>query len=1682
MSIQMSAEQLEQILARLVTVSTANNNARHGSFAECTAQYDGNRRNDIVENFINTTTIYKDIQNISDADAIKGLPLLLRGTALSWWKGVENGVKTWNDAVGLIRKSFAPVKPAYRIYSELFEDKQSQNETTDAFICRKRLLLSQLPEPKHSETIELDLVYGLLHINIRREVLRENIKTFDDLLTKSRASEHLLAEKRDFPKQKPETTRQPRPSSSTSTAERCSFCNYRGHTVNECRKKQKQNAESTNARQTQQNEGKPTTISCYGCNAPGVFRSNCPTCSKVTKPINDHMEFYSINPKLGRDIPIVQIKVCGYLGTAYLDTAARTSVASSSLYKHLVHHKHKFTSIMADVTLADGSSRHQPVLSTNVNIEIGGRTKNVKFITLPEAVDNKTLLGIDFLEDAALILHVPQRSWCFADQAQNWFRYDLAMSRPNQLTHTNMKIYHNAATDQTGKIKGLVAATQTSPSLTSMNAQNSLSGVEPLNRNSSKGNTLKRSAHQQTISDMKIPSPRSWPQFMSSIFVEFADPQLKLVSPLAKTPQCTQQQSSTTPETARQRSIAGPHIPQQHSHVQRQQATTSNADGTEISVPVRATELTPTRTTSGGKIKTPQSKEIRQILQSMKQHTLISPLPKTPSVQMDICSISVSLRLDEGIELTPTEREKLNDTLKANIHTFAENGCPTDMAEHHINTGTERPIAMPPYRLAPAKRAILKTEINKMLEDEIITESESPWASPVVLVPKKDGTTRVCIDYRQLNAITVPDRYPLPRIDDLLQDAKSSAVMSTIDLHAGYWQIKVHESDQEKTAFITPMGTYQFKRMPFGLRNAPATFQRLIDRFRHKLPNISILAYLDDIIIRSNTVAEHCNDLNNVFGCLQKFKLRANRSKCRFACSSIKYLGHIITTHGIKADPEKIEAIINRPSPINIKQLLSFLQTCSWYRRFIPQFAHVTQPLSRLTRKNIKWQWNNEEQHAFEHLKHLLTTSPILQQADDSKAFVIKTDASGYAIGAVLVQGESADEHPVEYASRLLTSAEINYSTIEREALAVVWATEKFRGYIDGGEVTVVSDHQPLKWLMSLKSPSGRLARWALKLQPFNLKILYTPGRSNLVADTLSRPPCGNHSEYSCSICTMAVDLPRKGGKSIRDEQLKDAEIKLIIDALEDPVQDDVGNRLASRGYLLNHGILYRYSPDSDSEQTQLVIPQQERIQILRAYHDDPTAGHYGIDRTTARITALYHWPTMRKDIRKFIQQCTACQRYKNTNLKPAGLFQGSATHHRFEIIAIDLFGPLPRTPDGFQHIFIIEDIASRWVELFALSEATAMNCATLLLNEIILRYGIPRRIISDHGSQFISAVIQKLTYCLNIRHTLTPVYHPQANPVERKNRDLKTQLAIYVEGDHTAWKEKLPAIRFAMNTAKNQSTGYTAAYLTFGRELRAPEEIQHDLREIVHSENFIPEISPQLLRLANTLQEAKENTEAMQNRNRTQFDPKRRADPGYNPGDKVLVTTHAQSNAAKQFTAKLAPKRDGPYIILKQHGPASYAVAHPSVPSIPVGTFHTSMLSRYHDNDEDSTVPVMPIRRRGRPSKQNQVGSPLSETERSGRSNFNSTERSGSTNNHQSPERSGRSNFTTPERSGSTCNHQLSERSGRSNLQTSDSKYQQPSNQPQESKRPPRRSERLNKFTSSTETPIQVSGTEPRR
>ena len=434
----------------------------------------------------------------------------------------------------------------------------------------------------------------------------------------------------------------------------------------------------------------------------------------------------------------------------------------------------------------------------------------------------------------------------------------------------------------------------------------------------------------------------------------------------------------------------------------------------------------------------------------------------------------------------------------------------TNEVRHKIKLSDDSPIFTKTYRYPEIHKTEVKSQIEKMLSQGIIQNSTSPWSSPIWIVPKKMDASgkkkwRLVIDYRKLNEHTIDNKYPLPNINDMLDKLGKRQYFSTLDLANGFHQIEMDPNDVSKTAFSTENGHYEFKRMPFGLKNAPSTFQRVMDNVLRGLQNEICAVYLDDIVIFSTSLQEHIERLRLIFERLRKSNLKIQLDKCEFLRKEVGYLGHIITPDGVKPNPEKIHAIKNFPIPKTQKEIKSFLGLIGYYRKFIPDFAKITKPLTQCLKKNAHIIIDNNYLKAFNTCKDLLINSPILQYPDFSKKFILTTDASNVALGAVLSQGNLSSDKPIAFASRTLNESEQKYSTIEKELLAIVWACKYFRPYLFGRKFIIYTDHRPLIWLFNLKEPNSKLVRWRLRLEEFDYEIAYKKGKYNTNADALSR-------------------------------------------------------------------------------------------------------------------------------------------------------------------------------------------------------------------------------------------------------------------------------------------------------------------------------------------------------------------------------------------------------------------------------------------------------------------------------------------------------------------------------------------------------------------------------------------------
>ena len=430
-------------------------------------------------------------------------------------------------------------------------------------------------------------------------------------------------------------------------------------------------------------------------------------------------------------------------------------------------------------------------------------------------------------------------------------------------------------------------------------------------------------------------------------------------------------------------------------------------------------------------------------------------------------------------------------------------GC--KLGTHSIRTLDVPPIFQHPYRISHTEREYLKNEIKLLMDHGIIEPSDSAWSSPVILVPKSNGKKRLCIDYRKLNSVTISETFPVPLVLDILERLGDSDWFTTLDMASGYWQVLIEPGSKPKTAFSTPDGHFQFTRLPFGLKNAPVVFIRLMNKLFGNKPFVEV--YFDDIIIHSKSFDQHVLDVRETLNLIHNSGLKLQGTKCKWFARRTKILGHIVSKSKIEMDEEKIEALKNRAAPKNIKQLQELLGICNYYRRFVENFAKIASPLTNLLKKDKQFLWGDEEEKAFRTLIEKLISFPILRQPDFNRGFIVICDASNSAIGAILAQkDDDRKEYVCAYASRLLKGAECHYGISEKECLAVLWAIKHFRIYIYGKRFTVVTDHSALTWLINIKEPTGRLARWSIYLQAFQFEVIYRKGTANANANAMSRP------------------------------------------------------------------------------------------------------------------------------------------------------------------------------------------------------------------------------------------------------------------------------------------------------------------------------------------------------------------------------------------------------------------------------------------------------------------------------------------------------------------------------------------------------------------------------------------------
>lgn len=892
-------------------------------------------------------------------------------------------------------------------------------------------------------------------------------------------------------------------------------------------------------------------------------------------------------------------------------------------------------------------------------------------------------------------------------------------------------------------------------------------------------------------------------------------------------------------------------------------------------------------------------------------------------------------------DLEPSETQRLSTFLDREIPKLRAAPGVTDLIIHRMDVGNAAPIKQRYYPVTPIIREAMNAEVDRMLEAGVIEPSNSDWSTPIVMVKKPNHTYRFCLDFRKVNSVTKKDAYPLPYMSQILDRLRAAKYISTLDLSQAYHQIRLAPESREITAFTVPhRGLFQFTRMPFGLSNAPATFQRLLDRLIGPELEPHAFAYLDDIIIVNETFEEHLEWLKRVFDIVTGAGLLINPDKCDFCCTEVRYLGFRVNRNGLQVDPEKTAPIREFPVPTGIKPLRRLLGMASWYRRFVPHFAAIAAPLTKLTKKSQRWLWGEEQQLAFEKLREALVSPPTLACPDFNAKFTLQTDASMSGLGAVLTQELEGIEHPIAYASRSLSAAERNYSTTEQECLAILWAIRKFRAYLEGYQFTVITDHHSLRWLQNLKDPAGRLARWALQLAQYDFEVVHRKGALNHVPDALSRmfeddPP--NRTDAVSELEDenwLALVTGIAGGVRVEREPVDESSERWYARKLRDvqaaPARFPRWKIIENRLYV--HRRTHRRVPaKGDYSEWKLVVPRAARDEVLRENHDEPQAGHLGVDKTYQRIFVSYYWPGMMRDVIRHVRHCETCQRVKSEQLPPIGMMGRRIVDEPWSVVAADIMGPLPRSHSGFCYVLVIQDLFTKWVECCALRKANGKRIGEALEDLVFSRWGTPQVLLTDNGTEFANNHLDVIARTRGIHRSFAPPYHPQANPVERVNRVLKTMMVSFIENDHKAWDEHLPEFRFAYNTAHHSTINNTPAFLNLGREpkphnfYRRREEGELEIEPLPPEEwsTRMQELESVRVRVTHDLEEAYQRQSAQYN--------KHRRDETFAKGELVLKRQRVLSSAANSIAAKLTTRYHGPFRIRELLSPGVVQVEDPA-------------------------------------------------------------------------------------------------------------------------------------------------------
>ncbi len=882
----------------------------------------------------------------------------------------------------------------------------------------------------------------------------------------------------------------------------------------------------------------------------------------------------------------------------------------------------------------------------------------------------------------------------------------------------------------------------------------------------------------------------------------------------------------------------------------------------------------------------------------------------------------MQLLFENNSNLSPEIQKKLEHVLKNYSDVFAldtDKLSTNNFYTQKLKLSDNTPIYVKNYRLPESQKSELNSQIEKLIENEIIEPSTSDYSSPIFLVPKKSDKSekkwRLVVDFRKLNKKLIGDVFPIPRIDDILDQLGRAKYFSVLDLQSGFHQIKLDENSRDYTSFQTDKGSYRFTRVPFGIKIAPNSFARMMSLAFSGLTPEKAFLYMDDLIVIGCSKNHHISNLISVFENCRKFNLKLNPKKCNLFRHEVTYLGHKCTDKGVSVDDSKISSIQKYPIPKDANETRRFVAFANYYRKFIKNFAEITQPLNKLTRKNINFIWSEECQKAFDKIKNALTKPPILVYPNFKKEFIIITDASKIGVGGTLCQNYNGILKPISYFSKSFTKGESNKSTIEQELLGIYFSIMHFRPYVFGRKFRVKTDHKPLVYLFSLKNPSSRLTRIRLELEEYNFEVEHIPGKNNYISDALSRITIKDliiNKKQNSNIYAITRSMTKQNSsmnnnmkQSSKNNQnnkptviftndnlshfnkvkffslIDNNKVKMLLkfknnkkiciyeyDLIRDKIFDldqmlnqlnnilEIQNvdeiKIYDNDYIFHNIELSKFKNAANTilknkciiiTRAQKVITNEKEIdKIIKIYHDDPiSGGHCGLKRTTAKIKGSYYFKNMFKKIKNYINKCMKCKINKIGNSTKENLIITETPNSAFDIIQIDTVGPLSVTNNNFKYILSMQCELTKYIILTPLHDKSALSVAKAMFNDIILKYGPPKSIKTDQGSEFLNELIKSICNLLKIEHKIsTPYHHETLGVIERNHRELNIFLRNYLNLDHNDWDNWLQVYAFAYNTTPSYYHSYTPFELVFGKKSNLVENfMENNVTPIYNADDY---------------------------------------------------------------------------------------------------------------------------------------------------------------------------------------------------------------------------------------------------